>query len=231
MERKLLNYKISKKLIRNNYYNGNVEFKQPNKILINSLINSELLCNALIDDNYKNIYFKCSSLCLLEDCYNILKTINIHKIIYDISRQMQYLLEKEEEKYVFIGFDPRHILVVNGNQFMYIDGCQLEKIDKEENILIKYPPKQYDFIIAPELYEITELPCKINYKCSYFSVGVLYLFIYKIIETKNGSKIDTVDREEIKYYLNQLSLNGTKIYYFLKRCLKINPIERKILFI
>ena len=229
MELSLLNYKLSKQEIRKNYYNGNIEFNKPQNILINSLIKSGLLNNAITDDNYKNIYFKCSSMCLLQDIFKKLKPINIYKMIYDISSQMRYLLEDENS--VFIGFDPRHILVVNEDTYLYINGEHLGTIDDQENIEIKYPPNSQDYILAPELYEITELPCKINYKCSYYSVGILYLYIFNIIETKRIQKIDTNDVEEINQLLKNLSINHTKIYYFLQRCLQKNPVIRQIIFV
>jgi|UniRef100_A0A6C0IN56 hypothetical protein len=229
MELSLLNYKLHKQEIRKKYYNGNIEFNTTQKILIDSFIKSGLLNNAIAEDNYKNVYFKCSSMCLLQDVYETLKPINIYKIIYDISTQMRYLLEDENS--VFIGFDPRHILVVNDNTYLYINGTHLAKIDKQENIEIKYPPNSEDFILAPELYEISELPCKINYKCSYYSVGILYLYMFKTMETKNMQKIDTNDVEEISQLLKTLSINHTKIFYFLQRCLQKNPVNRQILFI
>ena len=229
MELSLINYKLSKQEIRKNYYNGNIEFNKPQNILINSLIKSGLLNNAIAEDNYKNIYFKCSSMCLLQYIFENLKPINIYKMIYDISSQMRYLLEDENS--VFIGFDPRHILVVNEDTYLYINGEHLGTIDDQENIEIKYPPNSQDYIFAPELYEITELPCKINYKCSYYSVGILYLYIFNIIETKRIQKIDTNDVEEINQLLKNLSINHTKIYYFLQRCLQKNPVNRQIIFV
>ncbi len=225
----MINYKLSKQEIRKNYYNGNIEFNKPQNILINSLIKSGLLNNAIAEDNYKNIYFKCSSMCLLQDIFEKLKPINIYKMIYDISSQMRYLLEEEHS--VFIGFNPRHILVVNDNIYLYINGEHLEKIDEQENIEIRYPPNSQDYIFAPELYEITELPCKINYKCSYYSIGILYLYMFKIMETKKTQIIDTNDVEEINQLLKALSISNTKIFYFLQRCLQKNPVKRQIIFI
>lgn len=225
----MLKYKLSKQEIRKNYYNGNIEFNTTQTNLINSFIKTGLLNNAIAEDNYKNIYFKCSSMCLLQDIFENMKPRNIYKMIYDISSQMRYLLE--EENSVFIGFDPKHILVVNEDTYLYINGENLERIDKQENIEIKYPPNSEDYILAPELYEISELPCKINYKCSYYSVGILYLYMFKIIETKNTQKVDTNDVEEITQLLKSLSLNHTKVFYFLQRCLQKNPVNRQIFFV
>jgi hypothetical protein len=229
MELSMLKYKLSKQEIRKNYYNGNIEFNTTQTNLINSFIKTGLLNNAIAEDNYKNIYFKCSSMCLLQDIFENMKPRNIYKMIYDISSQMRYLLE--EENSVFIGFDPKHILVVNEDTYLYINGENLERIDKQENIEIKYPPNSEDYILAPELYEISELPCKINYKCSYYSVGILYLYMFKIIETKNTQKVDTNDVEEITQLLKSLSLNHTKVFYFLQRCLQKNPVNRQIFFV
>ena len=44
---------------------------------------------------------------------------------------MKYLLEFH--KYVFLGFNLKHVLVVNGNTFMYICGSHLEKFDNLTN--------------------------------------------------------------------------------------------------
>ena len=195
MELSILNYKLSKQEIRKNYYNGNIEFNKPQKNLIKSFIKSRLLNNEITEDNYKSIYFKCSSMCLLQDNFKKLKPINIYKMIYDISSQMRYLLEDRN------------------------------------SVFIKYPPNSQDYILAPELYEITDLPCKINYKCSYYSIGILYLYMFKTIETKNMQKIDANDIEEITQLLKNLSINHTKIYYFLQRCLQKNPVNRQIIFV
>lgn len=224
----MFNYKISKQKIRENYYNGNIEFNTANKLLINSFIKSNLLHNAFIEDNFKYVHFKCSSMYLLLDILNDLKSTHIYKMIYDITTQMQYL---EKEKYGFIGFNPKHILVINYYTFLYINGEYLEKIDKQNNIEIKYPPNSNEYILAPELYNITELPYKINYKCGYYSVGILYLYMFKIIETKNTLNIDTNDVEEISQLLKSLSINHTKFFHFFQRCLHKNPINRLILFI
>lgn len=229
MELSVFNYKLHKQEIRNNYFNGIIYFSKTQKNLINSFIKTDLLNNAIPEDNYKNVYFKCSSMCLLKDIYENLKPKNVYKMIFDLSTQMRYLLE--EKHHVFIGFDPRHILVVNDNIYLYINGEHLEKIDDEENIEIKYPPNSQDYIFAPEIYEITELPCKLNYKCSYYSVGILYLHMFKIIETKKMQKIDTNDVEEVTQLLNTLSINNTKIFYFLQRCLQKNPVSRQIIFV
>ena len=142
---------------------------------------------------------------------------------------MRYLLEGENS--VFIGFNPRHILVINEDTYLYINGEHLEKIDDQENIEIKYPPKIEDYILAPELYEIIELPCKINYKCSYYSIGVLYLYMFKIIETIDTQPVNTNDIEEITQLLKTLSISNTKIFYFLQRCLQKNPVNRQIIFV
>ena len=227
MQLKLLNYKLSKKEIRQNYFNGNIEFKSCSRLLIKSILSN--LSNSFVDDSYNNIFFKCSSMSLFTDCYKTLTTTHILKMIFDISNQMKYLLEKY--KCVFVGFDPRHILVINGNKFVYIFGDHLQKIDNNENIDITFLPNAEDIILAPELYELNTIPCKINYKCSYFSVGILFLFIYKIIELNDYKQINTRDTEEIDNLLDTLSLKNTKMFYFLKRCLHKNPTKRTILFI
>ena len=55
--------------------------------------------------------------------------------------------------------------------------------------------------------------------------------MFKTIETKNMQKIDANDEEEITQLLKNLSINHTKIYYFLQRCLQKNPVNRQILFV
>jgi hypothetical protein len=225
----LQNYNISKKEIRKNYFNGKIEFRKNSKFLIKSFINSNLIGNAITNDKYTHISFNCSSIELLQNCYHILNSINILKMIYDLSRQMKYLLENY--KYVFVGFNLKHVLVVNGNTFMYIYGSHLEKIDHLDKIEINFPPHLENIILAPELFEIKELPCRVNYKCSFFSVGIMYLQAFKICELNNFTKIDTNDKEEIEQLLNNLSFTNSKLFFFFQRCLYINPVKRSILFI
>ena len=71
----------------------------------------------------------------------------------------------------------------------------------------------------PEIIKIKELPSKINYKCSYYSLGLLIGYCLF------GSDILEKNIEEILE-----SISFTKLYFFLKRCFD-NLDERCLLFV
>ena len=79
----------------------------------------------------------------------------------------------------------------------------------------------------PEIIKLTTLPAEINYKCCYYSLGVLVVFCLLNNYLLVGNEIKSV--EEIENIIKPL-LN-TKIYWFIKRCLYENIDKRQLLLI
>jgi len=143
------------------------------------------------------------------------------KLIDDLSKQIKYL---KQLKYGFYGFDINDILIID-NCFIFCSAENLLELDNEYIIftsLIKLP-----YFSSPELINLTSLPSKINYKCSYYSLGSLIVFLlldnYLLVgnELKTSKEID-----KIIY-----PLYNTKIYWFLKRCLDDDINNRKLLLV
>ena len=75
-----------------------------------------------------------------------------------------------------------------------------------------------------EINKLTTLPSKIDYRCAYYSLGVLLVFCLLNNYLLVGNEQKSV--EEVESILSPLK--NTKIYWFLKRCLDSN-IEKRLL--
>ena len=224
------NYIIHKEEVQKGFYKCRIEFKNAskiNKILIQSI---QQLQNCHTPSSFQKIEFKCLTLTPLYQHLSNQKSIHIMKIIYDLTLQLKYLLE--ETNHTFLGLNPKHILVVDGNTFIYLLGEHLRPIKDNQSITFDIPYTPNDFIYAPEIYDIKMLPCEVYYKCSYFSIGVLFLHIL-FYTNKSVILMDARDVEELTHFLTESRSKGIKLYYFLKRCLSLNepPDQRSILFI
>lgn len=78
----------------------------------------------------------------------------------------------------------------------------------------------------PELFNIKSLPCEVNYKSCYYSLGslVVYCLINSYLLVGNEIKSDA----EIEKSLSPIK--NTKMYWFLKRCLNSLSHKRILLF-
>jgi hypothetical protein len=140
------------------------------------------------------------------------------KMIHDLSKQIAYL---ETNLLAFYGYELDDILVINEDTFFIASIKCLKKIDKTKCIYF-YNPIDIPYFSNPELNELTNLPAKIDYRSSYYSLGALILFcstnIYIFSELK---EIDTI----------LLPIYYTKWYWFLRRCFLKDCKQRILLFI
>jgi hypothetical protein len=140
------------------------------------------------------------------------------KMIHDLSKQIAYL---ETNLLAFYGYELDDILVINEDTFFIVSIKCLKKIDKTRCIYF-YNPIDIPYFSNPELNELTNLPAKIDYRSSYYSLGALILFcstnIYIFSELK---EIDTI----------LLPIYYTKWYWFLRRCFLKDCKQRILLFI
>ena len=81
-----------------------------------------------------------------------------------------------------------------------------------KNIVMLTTPIEFKGNLAPELKNIKTLPFKTNITCIYYSLASLVI-------------------EALAVENDLAPLTGSKLYYFLKRCLVNNPEERYFLFI
>lgn len=142
------------------------------------------------------------------------------KMINDLSKQFAYL---ELSNFAFYGFDLDDILVINESIFFIANTRYL--LDIEETNIHFYRPIVPPYFSSPEVVKLTNLPSKVNYRSSYYSLGSLILFclLNKHIasELKTGATVDTMLQP----------ICHTKMYWFLKRCFLPNSEKRILIFI
>jgi len=145
------------------------------------------------------------------------------KLIDDLSKQIFYL---KKQNYGFYGFDIHDILCVD-DTFIFCSSQYLLELDINNETIIFTELIKKPYFSNPELFKLTSLPSKINYKCCYYSLGslVVFLLLNNYLLVANELKM----AEEIDKILEPLY--NTKIYWFLKRCLDDDINNRKLLLV
>jgi serine/threonine protein kinase len=222
-------YKI--KQYENNLYK--ITFDLSSESLIKSFINTNIISGATITNDYKGIQLKAVSIKSFKQFkkeQGQLDFTTIIAMIENLTRQLCYLINKCAK--TFIGYHPDKIIVIDDNKFIYITNELILDIVENNKAIISYPfvkdMKQKEFYMAPELIKINEIPAKLNYKLSYYSFGCL--IIYCLTNKQSFEEQDT-NIEIMHDVLNNTYINGTKIYWLLKRCLELESDKRSILFL
>lgn len=220
-----------------------IQFSNYNsEAIIKSITKTRIILGATATDNYQTLIFKASSVKSLqqfkEEQFKITGSHSlppnlVAKLAADLGRQILYLLE--QYYMTIIGVASENVIVINETNFIYLSCEYLEKINQNSNtFMMCFPVDPFTFYVAPELLNVKELPSYVNYKTSYFSFGCLLL--YALLENNEFyneyiKENDTLRHKKIIEYLNRLSIRGTKLYWFIERCLVIEPENRSILFI
>lgn len=219
-----------------------IQFTSYVEHLIKSLTKTGIILGATSTNNFHTLIFKATTVTTFPQYIQQHKWSQkssriplpkTSKIIAHLVTQLNYLITNHSK--TFIGYSPENIIVIDENKFVYISCDQLHDIDEEtKSILITSPFSQNDFFTSPEQNKITELPSRIHYKTTYFSLASLILYTLSdkddfnihIKDDNNKSK-----REQLNYILDGLPINSSKIYWLLSRCLVEEPKNRSILFI
>lgn len=190
-------------------------------ILYNSIIS--LLPFAFIDNN-NELYFKAENVSTLSSFVKN-KKMNYEKCIHligCISKQIEYLTTTH---FTFIGFDIQDIVVVDEHIF-FVSSIQYLYPIQKNNLICFYVPFKKPYFSSPELLELIELPGSIGIKSLYYSLASLVVYcllgeyLLKGNDIKNELEIDKI--------LKPIYL--TKMYWFLKRSLKLLEKDRYLLF-
>jgi hypothetical protein len=226
-----------------NKYEMTFSFYNNNIPLVTSIIKTKILIGAIITDNYKTIILDATTITKLPDILqqyntnnnNTIPTQLICKLIYDLSLQLNYLINKFNK--CFIGYSFKNVLVIDNTIFVYIpnneDICDIT----DKNILITYPFSQNDFFQSPETLAVNSIPSHIHYKTIYYSLACLILELLKKEDSTNtetnantNTTKDYIEKKE--EMLNQLrTIKDSKLYYFLKRCLTKEAEKRSLFYI
>jgi hypothetical protein len=216
MNTKITNTKYEIDQINDFIYNLKVKDENNDKIYSSLKL---MIKNSFYDDG---LFFSAESVKDLKSYLSENKQINYINLIDDLTKQIIYLRKKN---YGFYGFDINDILVLDESQFVICSSKYL--IPLIDDNMIFYAPINKPYFFSPDINNIHELPSQINYKCSYYSLGVLitYCLTKKYLLKGNEIKSEEEIEKEIIY------LKDTKIYWFLKRCLKTDSDKRELLLI
>ena len=201
-----------------------IEFQENSESLINSLIKTKMLIASSIDDEYKSISFRASSVKSLKKF--LLKKENTNyenalKLILSLTKQFQFLITKEYK--CFYEYIIENIIVIDDENFIYLSNEDLLKMTEPNKIQFVKPFTREGFI-SPELLKIASIPSELNYKTIYYSLGALV--VYFLFE-KN------INENDFKNELNEIlkPIEGTKLFGLLNRCLFEEANERSIIYI
>jgi len=183
----------------------------------------KMLKTAYYDSETESIFFSAENVkkfktLLLENNGHKMELQQCIKMIDDMTRQINYL---HNINYGFYGFSINDILVVDG-LFLFCNTQYLFPLHEDMFIFIE--PINNPFFSNPEVIELTTLPMEINYKCSYYSLGLLVVLCLLNNYLLVGNELKTA--EEIENILTPLF--NTKIYWFIKRCM-VPDINKRIL--
>ena len=138
----------------------------------------------------------------------------VENMIRQVGLQLEVLLLKYKKGILYLNVED---IIVIDRSFFFLRGLEnIINLQKEE-LLITYPlkiEKADEQFIAPELKQkMAEkvLPFKTSLNGVYYSLGKLCLYCLQL--------------EDLE------TLKGSKMYYFLERCLKVEPTERYFLYI
>ena len=217
------NDEYSIKKINNYTYSLFIKDDEYRNVLYSSIL--PLLRHAFYNKQKSSIFITCEKISSLSDYLlendNSLTYEQVLNIIHTISIQINFL--HNEKKCGFYGIDLNNIIVINDNIFLIVSDKNLLKIDRHDDTnesLIIDKMIHIPLFNNPEIIKIKELPAKINYKCSYYSLGLLIGYCLF------GSEIFKKNIEETIEIIS-----FTKLYFFLKRCFNNNLDERCLLFV
>ena len=186
----------------------------------------KMLKSSYYDTDSSTLFFVAENIISLKDC--LLKSTEKRlpykhclKMINDLTKQIIYLKNVD---YGFYGFDIEDILKID-NTYIFCSTRYLMTLTYDTFVFVS--PIKSPYFSNPEIIELTTLPSEISHKCVYYSFGLLMTFCLLGTYLLVGNEIKS--EEEIDK--NLYSLNNTKIYWFLKRCLEEKSNKRVLLLI
>ena len=205
-----------------------------NDSLLNSITKTNIIKGSTITDDYKSITFQALSVKTLPQYLSYLKNTqnnntfdikNSLKMIFYLSNQLKYLINNEEK--CFYRYNPNKILIIDETKFMYLSNEDLLKIEPETKNIEINTVISLDWFVSPEILKITSIPERVHYKTIYYSLGALIiysLYSINILDIRNDISNEIEQIEQIE------QIKGTKLYYFLKRCLNKTVENRSLLY-
>ena len=136
------------------------------------------------------------------------------------------------ESKTLIGYNPNDIIVINDETFAFLNSELITEIDQDtELITITWPFSTKDFFVPPELLTMKEIPSQIHFKSCYFSFACLIIYFLLGDDEFYTSYLNTKDSQEVLNGLNNHTIKGTKLYWFLSICLTKSEKDRCLILI
>ena len=203
-----------------------INFAYPSRALINSLIKTKIIQGGTATDDYKTLQFKANTVTTL---IRNKTAAFAAQITSSLATQLNYLITAESR--TIIGYAPENIIVINGKKSAFIGSEWVVELEGTM-FQLTYPFGPTDFFVSPELFKVKELPAYVHYKTAYFSLACLIAHVLLGTEHEYYNEyLKNKNPETILTYLNNHSINGTKLYWLLSRCLVDDPRKRSILYI
>lgn len=139
-----------------------------------------------------------------------------------LSKQIQ---ELEKRGYSIVGFNLQDITIIDESVFLFVNNEYLFPFHNKYVPLVT--PLKKPYFSSPELLQLTKIPARIHYKNMYYSLACLV--VYCLLEEYVFKGNEPYSDKELEIILKPLF--ATKMYWFLKRCLVLNPENRQMLFI
>ena len=205
-----------------------INFAYPSRALINSLIKTKIIQGGTATEDYKTLQFKANTVRTLKQNLEN-KTQFAAQMTSSLATQLNYLITSESR--TIIGYAPENIIVINGKKSAFIGSEWVVELEGTM-FQLTYPFGPHDFFVSPELFKVKELPAYVHYKTAYFSLACLIAHVLLGTEHEYYNEyLKNKNPETILTYLNNHSINGTKLYWLLSRCLINDPRKRSILYI
>ena len=203
-----------------------INFAYPSRALINSLIKTKIIQGGTANDDYKTLQFKANTVTTL---IRNKTAAFAAQMTSSLATQLNYLITSESR--TIIGYAPENIIVINGKKSAFIGSEWVVELEGTM-FQLTYPFGPTDFFVSPELFKVKELPAYVHYKTAYFSLACLIAHVLLGTEHEYYNEyLKNKNPETILTYLNNHSINGTKLYWLLSRCLVDDPRKRSILYI
>lgn len=218
----------------------------------NSDNSSDIFSNEEGEDRqYKNKPAKTRLSAKKPDCESLMQLISYKEtilLIHSLSAQLNALRKR---KITFYTFDLDSVFVINGNIFLILNPDLVMPINNSGLLTFVSPIDKDNAFHCPEIANYSALPFNCHCNSVYYSFAAL--IIYCLFDThlprnkrinnnnkhdnkrsENNNKhsdkqCDNELREERELILSKLY--GTKLYWFLLRCLEDISTNRQLLFI
>jgi hypothetical protein len=157
------------------------------------------------------------------------------RIAYCLSKQIEYLVSNESK--CFYKLDYHHLMVID-DCFFYLSPNALIPLEEEKMHIYSYSLK--DGFFSPEFVQNNLLiPISVHYKTIYYSLGLLLVSALKDDNNVyNDCSVQNLQNplEKINYPLEKINyplekINGTKLYFFIVRCLQKEIHDRYLIFL